>query len=70
MQQILPLCSVGHHDINEEARDLIGLEQAHFHQDISGDEISGLAGGTAMRYTQEITSAAKAVEIVAALPQA
>ena len=70
MEEIFLLCSVGQHDIDEEPGDFIGLEKAHFHQHVSGDEVSRLAGGSAMGNTQEITSAAKAVEILAALPQA
>jgi hypothetical protein len=61
------LCSVGHHHVDEQPRDFIRFEEAHLHQDISGDEVSGLACSSTMGYSQEITSAAKAVEILAAL---
>jgi hypothetical protein len=70
MQEVLLLCSVKHHEIDEEPGYFIGLEKVHFHQHIAGDEVSRLAGGTAIGYAQKITSAAKAAYILAAFPQA
>jgi hypothetical protein len=60
MKEILLFCSVKQHEADEEARDFVSLEKAHFHRHICGDEVGRLAGGTAIGYTQQITSAAEA----------
>jgi len=69
MEQIFPFGPVLEHDCNKVAGNLFHLEQASLFQHIGGDEVCGFGGSSAMGNSQASTSAAKAGEILAAVPQ-
>lgn len=60
MQKILFLCSVIHHDFNEEPGNLLHLEEAFSVKHIGSDKICGFSCSSSMRNRQKVTSAAKA----------